>query len=223
MEQGARTIFTEPVVIELVKILPSVFWLVVAVVVVAIFYRPIRSQLLPLVTGLKIGGIECSFVREAIQASVALAQKHRNWQVNVSEEQATLAMDRASRHLNLLQRAKILWADDVPDNNFNEIKMLHQLRADVETAKSTEEALAQLDDKKKSYDLVLSDLKRGDNPAAGLEMLQRLKTSHPDLPVIFYVGEFNPDRGVPPHAFGLTNRPDELLHLILDVLERRKR
>jgi hypothetical protein len=41
--------------------------------------------------------------------------------------------------------------------------------------------------------------------------------------VIFYVGEFDPGRGLPPFAFGLTNRPDELLHLILDVLARRKR
>ncbi len=214
-------IFTEPVVIELVKILPSALWLVVAIIVVLIFYRPIKNQLLPLVTGLKIGGIECSFVREAIQASVALARKNGNWHVEVSEEQASLAMDRASRHLGLLQKAKILWVDDVPENNFNEIKMLHQLRADVETAHGTDEALDRLG--KQAFDIILSDLKRGDDAAAGLKMLDRLKDSHPTLPVVYYVGEFDPTRGVPPLAFGLTNRPDELLHLILDVLERRKR
>lgn len=214
-------IFTEPVLIELVKILPSALWLVVAIIVVLIFYRPIKNQLLPLVTGLKIGGIECSFVREAIQASVALAKKHGNWQVEVSEEQASQVMDRASRHLGLLQKAKILWVDDVPENNFNEIKMLHQLRADVETARSTDEALEKLE--KQTVDIVVSDLKRGDNPAAGLEMLDRLKTTRPALPVVFYVGTFEPARGVPPYAFGLTNRPDEMLHLILDILERHKR
>ncbi|MBL8660283.1 MAG: response regulator [Rhodospirillales bacterium] len=214
-------IFTEPVLIELVKILPSALWLVVAIIVVLIFYRPIKNQLLPLVTGLKIGGIECSFVREAIQASVALARKHGNWQVEVSEEDASLAMDRASRHLGLLQKAKILWVDDVPENNFNEIKMLHQLRADVETAHGTDEALERL--AKQPFDIILSDLKRGDDAGAGLAMLNRLKDSRPALPVIFYVGEFDPARGVPPFAFGLTNRPDEMLHLILDVLERRKR
>ncbi len=219
---GGGTLLTEPVLIELVKILPSVFWLIVAIIVVAIFYRPIRNQLLPLVTGLKIGGIECSFVREGIQAAVALAQKHKNWQVQVSEEAASLVMERAARNLGRLQRAKILWVDDGPENNFNEIKMLHQLRTDVETAKSTEEALALIDEKK-AYDIVLSDLKRGDDATAGLTMLSKLKDSHPALPVIFYVGEFAPERGLPPFAFGLTNRPDELLHLILDILERRKR
>lgn len=219
---GGGTLLTEPVLLELVKILPSVFWLIVAIIVVAIFYRPIRNQLLPLVTGLKIGGIECSFVREGIQAAVALAQKHKNWQVAVSDEEASLVMERAARHLGLLQRSKILWVDDNPENNFNEIKMLHQLRADVETAKSTEEALALIQEKK-TYDIVLSDLKRGDDATAGLTLLAKLRESHPTLPVIFYVGEFKPELGVPPFAFGLTNRPNELLHLILDILERRKR
>lgn len=217
---GGR-IFTEPVLIELVKILPSALWLVVAIIIVLIFYRPIKNQLLPLVTGLKIGGIECSFVREAIEASVALAQKHGNWQVEVSEEQARQAMDRASRHLGLVQKAKILWVDDNPEHNFNEIKMLHQLRADVETARSTEEALAALE--MQPFDILLSDMNRGDDPTAGLKMLDRLKSAHPKVPVIFYVGTFEPSRGVPPFAFGLTNRPDEMLHLVLDVLERHKR
>lgn len=220
---GGGAVFTEPVLIELVKILPSVFWLIVAIIVVAIFYRPIRNQLLPLVTGLKIGGIECSFVREGIQAAVALAQKHKNWEVQVSDEEASLVMERASRNLSRLQRAKILWVDDTPENNFNEIKMLHQLRSDVETAKSTEEALSLIGEKKDAFDIVLSDLKRGDDPTAGLGMLARLREAHPNLPVIFYLGEFDPARGVPPFAFGLTNQPNELLHLILDVLARRKR
>jgi CheY-like chemotaxis protein len=131
-------------------------------------------------------------------------------------------MERASRNLSRLQRAKILWVDDSPENNFNEIKMLHQLRSDVATAKSTEEALALIAEKK-DFDIVLSDLKRGDDPTAGLGMLDTLRRSHPTLPVIFYVGEFDPARGLPPFAFGLTNRPDELLHLILDILARRKR
>jgi CheY-like chemotaxis protein len=100
--------------------------------------------------------------------------------------------------------------------------MLHQLRSDVETAKSTGEALALIEEKK-DFDIVLSDLKRGEDAGAGLAMLATLRQSHPTLPVIFYVGEFDPARGVPPFAFGLTNRPDELLHLILDVLARRKR
>jgi len=42
------------------------------------------------------------------------------------------------------------------------------------------------------------------------------------VPVIFYIGYPDPSKGVPPHAFGITHRPDELLHLIMDALERVK-
>jgi len=68
--------------------------------------------------------------------AVALAQKHPGWKVQVTSEQARFAMDRASRHQELLKGTRILWVDDVPENNRNEIKMLHQLQADIDTATS---------------------------------------------------------------------------------------
>jgi hypothetical protein len=37
--------------------------------------------------------------------------------------------------------------------------------------------------------------------------------------LVFYVGR---ERDVPIGAFGLTSRPDELLNLVLDVLERTR-
>ncbi len=40
--------------------------------------------------------------------------------------------------------------------------------------------------------------------------------------MIFYIGVVDPNKGVPVQAFGITNRPDELLHLTLDALERKK-
>jgi len=41
-------------------------------------------------------------------------------------------------------------------------------------------------------------------------------------PVVFYIGDLDEDRGVPPGAFGITDRVEELLHLVLDALERRR-
>jgi len=37
--------------------------------------------------------------------------------------------------------------------------------------------------------------------------------------VVFYVSVVYQDKPLPPGAFGLTNRPDELLHLVIDALE----
>ncbi|HSE82988.1 MAG TPA: hypothetical protein VLB01_00400 [Thermodesulfobacteriota bacterium] len=72
------------------------------------------------------------------------------------------------------------------------------------------------------YDVVISDMARGDNTTAGLEFLNELRKEDKTTPVIFYVGVFNLEKGIPPQAFGITNRPDELLHLTLDALERKK-
>jgi hypothetical protein len=44
----------------------------------------------------------------------------------------------------------------------------------------------------------------------------------PDTPVIFYVGSSDPQSEPPPGSFGLTTDPAELLHLVLDALERRR-
>ena len=38
--------------------------------------------------------------------------------------------------------------------------------------------------------------------------------------VVFYVGRVDRAAGVPAGSFGITNRPDELLHLVMDALER---
>ena len=38
--------------------------------------------------------------------------------------------------------------------------------------------------------------------------------------MVFYVSVVYQDKPLPPGAFGLTNRPDELLHLVIDALER---
>ena len=72
------------------------------------------------------------------------------------------------------------------------------------------------------YDLVLSDMKRDDNPAAGAELLEALSRRRYGTPIVYYAGRLDRTRGAPAGAFGITNRPDELLHYVFDVLERRE-
>ena len=40
--------------------------------------------------------------------------------------------------------------------------------------------------------------------------------------VLFYVADLDSRRGTPPFAFGITSRPDALLHFALDVIERQR-
>ena len=116
--------------------------------------------------------------------------------------------------------ARILWVDDNPRWNLNERRMLEGLGAVVVAVDSTPIALALLQTDR--FDLVLSDMARGENPAEGLVMLKRLGTAGLGVPTVFYVGAVDPERGRPPGSAGIADHPEELLHLVLDALERSR-
>jgi CheY-like chemotaxis protein len=119
----------------------------------------------------------------------------------------------------LLHGARALWVDDNPSNNLYERMTLASLGVMLDLALTTDEALYMA--ARVSYDLVLSDMRRGSNPAAGIEILDELRRHGLSTPVVFYTALADPTRPTPIGAFGLTNRPDELLHYAFDVLERR--
>jgi len=205
---------------ELVKLILSILWFLLVVVLLYLFYRPIRDDLLPNLTSLKAGGVEFSFVKESIDAALKLAEKSPQWKVEVSSEDKDLALRRAKKHLKVFRDARFLWVDDHPENNVNELGMFGQLKVNTQTAKNTEDALEML--KSGGYDLVISDMERSADNKAGLKFLEKFRKDDKTTPVIFYLGDFDPKKGVPAQAFGITKRPDELLHLILDALERKK-
>ena len=205
---------------ELVKLIPSILWFLLVVVLLILFYRPIRDELLPKLGVFKAMGVELSFVKDSIDAALELAEKSPQWKVEVPSKDKEQALKRARKHLHVFRDAQFLWVDDHPENNFNEVVMFRQLKAGAQTAESTEKALEIL--KSRHFDLVISDMARGDEATAGLEFLKQFRKVNKTTPVIFYLGEFDPEKGVPAQAFGITNRPDELLHLTLDALERNK-
>jgi hypothetical protein len=73
---------------------------------------------------------------------------------------------------------------------------------------------------KDPYDVVISDIRRGTIEDEGIRFLSRMDAKNLKHPVIFTVGRFEPEGGTPTHAFGITNRIDELLNLLFDALER---
>jgi CheY-like chemotaxis protein len=206
--------------IELVKLIPSILWFFLVVVLLVLFYRPVRDDLLPNITVMKAVGVELSFVKESINAALKLAEKSPQWKVEVSSADKEQVLRRAKKHLKVFHDARFLWVDDNPENNINELVMFSQLRVSTQTVKSTKEALEVF--KSGCYDLVISDMSRGDDSTAGLKFIKEFRKVDKTTAVIFYVGEFDPQKGVPAQAFGITNRPDELLHLTLDALERKK-
>ncbi len=205
---------------ELLKLIPSILWFLLVVVLIILFYRPIRDEMLPRLCAFKAIGVELSFVKDSIDAALELAEKSPQWKVEIPPKDKEKALKRARKHLHVFRDAQFLWVDDHPENNFNEVVMFRQLKVRMQTAKSTTEALDVL--KNGRFDLVISDMARGSEATDGLKFLKQFRQTNETTPVIFYVGVFEPQKGVPAQAFGITNRPDELLHLSLDALERSK-
>jgi len=132
---------------------------------------------------------------------------------------------RAAYGKHLLEGAHILWIDDHPNWIESEARTLEHLGARVTRVLSTEAALAAIPSLLRAswrpLRVIISDIGRGDRKNAGIQAIPKLQAAAPGVPVIFFIANLDPSRGVPAGAAGITNRTDELLHLVLDALERR--
>lgn len=115
-------------------------------------------------------------------------------------------------------RFKVIWIDDYPSNNLYESLILKSIGIEIDYAKSSEEALEMI--KSKDYNLIISDISRNGKDDAGLVFYKGLVNRNIKIPIIFYVGNVDRNKGVPPRAFGIADLPNELIHLVLDVIER---
>lgn len=159
------------------------------------------------------------FTREALQVS----DVEQNPEVLEEARRifgSTPALRRAALVVPLLRYAQVLWVDDNPSNNIYEQETLRAMGANIDVATTTSKGIHLLQEN--VYDIVISDMDRGENRKEGLEFLQQIRAAKLPQRVVFYVGRVDPKRGVPEGAFGITRRPDELLHLVMDVLERQR-
>jgi CheY-like chemotaxis protein len=186
----------------------AVVWPVLLLVLLWYFRKPIRTQLLPRLTGVQGFGLHLTFAEQALTAATANRE-------DVSERSRTAAAARLQRDGELLVGARILWVDDSPRNNFNERTLFERAGARIDPALSTVDAINST--RLHPYDLIISDWKRPEGEDAGPDLLKALHSEGIRTPVVFYVGRVEGrSRG---DAIGLTNRPDELLHVVLDALQ----
>ena len=207
--------FTDDAIAKWIEIFPSILWVIFAVIIFCLFYKRIRDELLPNLTGFKAMGVQFSFVKSSITAAIELGQE---WGVSVPKKDKDVVLSRIRKQMHIFNNAKILWLDDLPANNRHERRMLRRLQTRVDIATNSKNALEML--RIDIYDLVISDIAREDEQDLnGLLFLEKLRGRNDGTAVIFYVGDYDSNLGVPEHAFGITDRPDQLLHLILDALE----
>ena len=83
-----------------------------------------------------------------------------------------------------LSGKRILWVDDFPQNNEYPRRILEEAGVQFDLARSTEQGLALA--KGGSYNLIISDMARGKNHTAGLDLLRELRSLATAVPVIIY-------------------------------------
>jgi len=205
---------TPEAVIELIKIIPGILWFVFAVILVTRLYGPIKEELLPHLSELKVLGVEATFIREELKKAA------RKQETDISQEARSRVERRLHRDTPLLRKMRVLWVDDNPGNIIYESRILRSVGVHIDVVTSTEQALSALSGN--DYDLVISDIARDGVPDEGLRFLSQVRSRQLHRPTVFYTGVVDWDRGTPPYAFGITNRVDDLLHYVMDIAERTK-
>jgi CheY-like chemotaxis protein len=127
---------------------------------------------------------------------------------------------RAERLEPILHGARVLLVNDVPAEMHHVLRILRSLGLEVLVATTTEVGLAML--QVNECDVVISDMRRGDDAQAGTKLMAAMRAQNLYRPTILTPGRYLPELGTPPYAFGITNRVDELLNLLFDVLERAR-
>ena len=72
------------------------------------------------------------------------------------------------------------------------MQIFEQMGIKVQLARSTEEALSRIRDT--NFDLIISDMGRGQDPKAGITLLTELRDAKVNTPVIIYASETAVDR-----------------------------
>jgi hypothetical protein len=195
---------------EVIPILPDLFWIAATVGFLCLLGLNRIRAALERATKIGIAGLEIELKDQVAAVAAAKLQ-------SVSAHEAGRVGRRLAAAADLLSGARFLWVDDTPSNNAREMDTLRGLNAMIDLAGSTADAQARL--QSGVYDVVLSDMARDNDREAGLKLVPVVANAAGEPELIFYVGQ---PRSVPHGAFGLTTRPDELFHLIVDALSRRR-
>jgi CheY-like chemotaxis protein len=114
---------------------------------------------------------------------------------------------------------RILWVDGAPQNNVYERQTFEALGIDVVPITSTDQAVRLLE--AQTFDVIISNMRRGDDDQAAYTLLEKLPDRNRSTPFIVYSSSNKPEhkqmareRG----ALGATNSPTELLALVQKAL-----
>lgn len=118
------------------------------------------------------------------------------------------------------KRNRILWVDDYPGNNESIVNLFKDKDVQFDIALTTEQGLDLY--KGELYDLIITDMGRGEEGDAGLSLLKELRFLHCQTPVIVYasrraISRYG-DEALQLGAYKVTNEIGNVISIISDVL-----
>jgi CheY-like chemotaxis protein len=174
-----------------------------------------------------IGGFFVSYLwtrlyfRTLLEEEEGQATKARKWELRRKEteeqrETETVGVTRAN--------PQVLWVDDQPWNNRQEIALLERKGIEVTTRTSTDSALELLNANPGRFGLVISDMSRGFDRTAGYSLLEAMRKRKLETPFVIYAGSGDPKHDAEAKsrgALGSTNNPSTLIELVDLGLKRQ--
>ncbi|HEU5130021.1 MAG TPA: response regulator [Glycomyces sp.] len=142
----------------------------------------------------------------------------------VDPQRGLRAATRLSLSTDLLQGGAILWVDDHPEWNESLVRLFRTAGITVDTVDSTDAALHAMSIA--PYDLVITDMRREDEPAgetAGMALLDRMVAAGIPTPAVFFSGPADAFAALHPRAAVATNSPEELVNCVIDIVGHRRR
>jgi CheY-like chemotaxis protein len=171
---------------------------------------------------LSVGPFSFEMLKE--EAIIATATASRAWQspagekVDVPRIRATLDHVFTPEALDNLTGKAILWVDDNPANNMLAVRALTRFGLDIEQAISTEAGMAAF--RRRKFDLVISDMGRGDDMRAGYGLLKLLRDGGSKVPFFIFAGSDTPEFRREAAERGAQLSTNDMLELVDQVVEQ---
>jgi CheY-like chemotaxis protein len=221
--------------VAIVKALTELLGVVLWPVVLLYLLHPFRAPLSDFFSSLgeftlKVPGVEATAKRrQVVEAAAAIGAAVASKPADAAQPEAVLEEAKAAagavaeaitpRALRRLEGATVLWVDDRPDNNRYERQALEALGVRFVLSTSSEDALAKT--QHRTFDAIISDMGRPPDSRAGYTLLDALRKRGDQTPFIIYAGSRSPEHVAEARrhgAVGCTNRPQELIEMVLEVL-----
>lgn len=211
---------------SIASILQAICWPALVVIILYFFRQPLGdffANLSEFTFKASPSGLEASAKKfeAAANLAVASAKQDGDQEADISRPgNVARAVERLSdRQVLKLAGKHLLWVDDNPSNNIYERKALEALGIDTVISLTTDDALEKI--RSRDFDVIVSDIARGDDMEAGFKLLEVLKERQNKVPFILYSSSASPEekqdarrRG----AYGRASIAEDLFHLVLNSL-----